>query len=172
MTERTSARFRAGPSVSFATKDVPRRRELHFNTLDDVVADAERLVASRTTRVIGNWPLDRLLTHLALVINRSIDGMSSMRPWHRRLFGLFAKPWILKYGMPAGIKLSKDREAAAYPQANSLEDALAILKNAVERMRHEQASAVNPLCGKLTHEEWTQFHLRHAELHLSFALAK
>jgi hypothetical protein len=31
-------------------------------------------------------------------------------------------------------------------------------------------TARHPVLGKLTHEEWTQLHLRHAELHLSFAV--
>jgi hypothetical protein len=29
-----------------------------------------------------------------------------------------------------------------------------------------------PVFGKLTPEEWHQFHLRHAELHMSFVLPK
>jgi hypothetical protein len=30
-------------------------------------------------------------------------------------------------------------------------------------------TARHPVLGKLTHDQWKQIHLRHAELHLSFA---
>jgi len=59
------------------TKTVPGRRELTFSSLGEVVADAEKLVASPNTKTLGNWPLSQLLTHLATAINGS----------HRRHFG-------------------------------------------------------------------------------------
>jgi hypothetical protein len=86
-----------------------------------------------------------------------------------RLFGRLMKRRLLKRGLRPGFKLPKDREAAAYPAVASPQEALDILRQAV-RLRHEKATAIHPLFGKLTHEEWTQLHLRHAELHLSFAV--
>jgi hypothetical protein len=152
------------------TKTVRGRRELHFASLDEVVADAEKLVSSPTTRMLGNWLLGRLLTHLAMAMNRSIDGISLKAPWHMRLFGRFMKRRALERGLPAGFKLPKDTEVAAYPMVASPQEALAILRQAVGRLRNEKATALHPLFGRLTHEEWTQLHLRHAELHLSFAV--
>jgi hypothetical protein len=157
-------------SLSVDVKAVAGRRELHFTSLDEVVADAEQLVSSPTTRTLGNWPISQLLAHLALAMNRSIDGITFQAPWYLRLYGWFVKRRALKDGLPPGVKLPKDREAIAYPAVSSPQEALDLLRKAVGRMGHERATATHPIFGKLTHEEWVQLHLRHAELHLSFAV--
>jgi hypothetical protein len=158
------------PSPQADAKAVPGRRELHFASLDDVLGDAEKLVSSPMTRTLGNWPLDRLLTHVAMAMETSIDGISFAAPRYMRLLARLGKRRILQHGLSPGFKLPRDREAGAYPEAQSLQEALARLRRAVERMRTEKATASHPAFGRLTHEEWVQFHLRHAELHLSFAV--
>ena len=52
--------------MAIATKNVQGRRELHFQSLEDIVADAERLVASPTTKTLGNWPLGQLISQYKL----------------------------------------------------------------------------------------------------------
>jgi hypothetical protein len=151
-------------------KKVQGRRELRVASLDDVVADAEKLVASPHTRTLGNWPLPQLLTHLAMAIDKSIDGISFAAPWHMRLIGFLIRGRVLRRGLPAGFKLPKELEADAYPAAPSAEDALESLRRAVARSKRERMTARHPVFGKLSHEQWTQLHLRHAELHLSFAV--
>lgn len=37
------------------TKKVSDRRKLHFNTLDDILADVELLASSKDVRALGNW---------------------------------------------------------------------------------------------------------------------
>lgn len=154
--------------MSVDTKTVQGRRELRFTSFDDVIADAEKLVSSPNTKLLGNWPLSQLLTHLALAINKSIDGISFKVPWYTRLFGFFIKGHILSHGMPPGFKLPKENEPGAFPVASSPEEALDALRKAVCRLRSENMTARHPVFGNLTHEEWTRFHLHHAELHLSF----
>jgi hypothetical protein len=156
--------------MSVDSKTVQGRRELHFTSLDDMVADAEKLVSSPTSRTLGNWPLSQLLTHLATAMNASIDGVPFTASWPLRLFGLVIKRGILKNGMLPGFALLKEEEAAAFPAVSSPQEALEMLRKAAGRLRNERATARHPLFGKLTHEEWTQLHLRHAELHLSFAV--
>ncbi len=78
--------------MTIKTKSVQGRRELSFSNLEDIVADAERLVSSTRTRTLGNWPLTQLL------------------------------------------------------------------------------EAIHPAFGKMNHDEWTKLHLRHSEMHLSFAV--
>ena len=155
--------------MSVEAKTVQGRRALEFNSLDEVVADAEMLVSSSCTRTLGNWPLERLLTHLATAIDLSIDGVSAKVPWFIRLIGPFMKKRILTKMSP-GIKLSKDIESGFYPPVASPHEALQKLQTAVGRLRNEKMTARHPVLGKLTHDEWTQLHLRHAELHLSFAV--
>jgi Protein of unknown function (DUF1569) len=151
------------------TKSVKGRRELRFSSLDAVLADAEALVASPHTRMLGNWSLDRLLVHLSIAINGSLDGVSFEVPWYARLVGSFLKRRLLGKFKP-GFQLPKSLEADFYPAAPSPRDALETLRAAVARTRHQQMTAKHPILGKLTHDEWTQLHCRHAELHLSFAV--
>jgi hypothetical protein len=157
-------------STPVDSKAVQGRRNLRFTSLDEVVADAEKLVSSPTSRTLGNWPISQLLTHLAMAMNTSIDGISFKAPWLIRLIGPFLKQRILQRGLSPGFKLPREREAAAYPPANSPQEALDILRKAAGRMRTERATVTHPIFGKMTHEDWIQFHLRHAELHLSYAV--
>jgi hypothetical protein len=72
--------------------------------------------------------------------------------------------------MSPGIKLPKAAEAAAFPEAGTRQEALDDLRRAVARTKTERMEAVHPAFGKMTHEEWHTLHLRHSEMHLSFAL--
>jgi hypothetical protein len=155
--------------MSIDTKTVPGRRELTFASLDEVVADAEKLVASPNTKMLGNWPLSQLLTHLATAINGSIDGYSAKAPWFIRLIGPLMKGRFLRNKMSPGFKLPKEVEVGFFPAAASSQDALEELRAVVGRTQNERMTARHPVLGTLTHEEWTRLHLRHAELHLSFA---
>lgn len=152
------------------SKTVQGRRELHFTSLDDLVNDAEKLVSSPTTKTLGNWPLSQLLTHLATAMNGSIDGIKFSVPWYVRVFGFFIKSGVLKRGVGPGFSLPKEREAGAFPAASSPQEALEMLRQAAGRLKNEPATAVHPVFGKLTPEEWNLLHLRHAEMHLSFAV--
>lgn len=148
----------------------PRRRELTFTSLDEIVADAQELVAAPETKMLGHWPLEKLLAHLAIAINGSIDGISAKAPWPLKLIGRLWKRRILTKPMWPGLKLPRQIERDYYPDAASPQAALGELQAAVARTKNEPMTASHPILGKLTHEEWTQLHLRHAELHLSFAV--
>jgi hypothetical protein len=152
------------------TKTIQGRRVLAFHSLDEIVADAERLVASPNTKMLGNWPLGRLLAHLATAINQSIDGMRGQAPWVVRFIARFLKGRILTKGMSAGFKLPEKREADLYPTCESPREGLDKLRTAVGRVRTERMTSPHPVFGRMTHEEWLQLHLRHAEMHLSFAV--
>ena len=156
--------------MSVNSKMVQGRRKLRFASLNEVVDDAERLVAAPNAKTLGNWPLDQLLSHLAIAINGSIDGITGKAHLAIRLAGPFLKGWVFKRGMSPGFRLPKNLEAVAFPPGSSSEEALEKLRLAVQRTQSEKMTARHPVFGKLTHEEWLQFHLRHAELHLSFAI--
>ena len=156
--------------MSVETKTVPGRRELNFTSLDQVVADAEKLVASPNTKMLGNWPLGQLLAHLATAVNGSIDGVSVKAPWIARLIGPFLKSRILKNKMKPGFKLPQKFEADFFPAGLTSQEAFDQLRQAVARLQKEKMTARHPILGAITHDEWNQLHLRHAELHLSFAV--
>lgn len=121
--------------MSVDTRTVPGRRELNFGSLDGVVADAEKLVASPNTKMLGNWPLSQLLTHLATAVNGSIDGTTAKAPWFIRLLGPFLKGRVLKNKTSPGFKLPKDVEVGFYPSAASPEAGLEQLRRAVGRFQ-------------------------------------
>jgi Protein of unknown function (DUF1569) len=147
------------------------RRDVSFSHLEEVVTDAERLLSSTRTIVVGNWPLPQLLTHLAMTFNNSIDGFPTKAPIFIRLLGPLIKRSVLKAPkMKPGIKLPKATIAAAFPRANSPQAALDSLRKAIARTKHERMEARHPAFGKMTHDEWHTLHLRHCELHLSFAI--
>ncbi len=155
--------------MSVNVKSVVGRRILEFNSLDDVVGDVEGLVASDQTRVLGNWPLSQLITHLAMTVECSMDGFPTPAPWIIRIIGPFLKKGMLSKKMSPGLKLPKNAEAVAFPDADSPHAALERLRAAVARSRSQPMIAPHPAFGKMNHNEWTQLHLRHSEMHLSFA---
>ena len=52
----------------------------------------------------------------------------------------------------------------------STEQGLRSLRAAIERCQTENSRAEHPAFGKLTREEWDKLNLRHAELHMSYAV--
>ncbi len=155
------------------SKTVHGRREVSYQTMDDIVTDAEKLVASPTTRTIGNWPLDKLIMHLSKTVHKSIDGFESKAPLVIRLIMPFFKSKIINAKeLKPGINLPKATVPLAYPEAGSLHEALDDLRRAVARSKTERMTANHPAFGRMTHEEWNALHLRHSAMHLSFALPK
>lgn len=152
------------------SKTITGRRAVRFDSLDALLADAERLAALPRVKMLGNWPLGQLFTHLATAMNGSIDGISARAPVPIRLLGPLLKHRILQRGMTAGFRLPPEGEAVFFPPAASTADALAALQTAIARAKVEPMTAVHPVFGRLSHEEWTKLHLRHGELHLSFAV--
>ncbi len=145
------------------------RRTLQYATLSDVVRDAERLVSDHVT--VGNWSFGQILQHLAKSMNASLDGFGFQAPWFARwLIAPLVKNSLLTKPLKPGFKLPASATAIMPDEQVSVGDGLRQLKAAVDRVTHETPSADHPFLGKLATEEWTQLHLRHAELHMSFAL--
>jgi hypothetical protein len=150
-------------------KNVAERRQIRYATIDDMLADVEKLAASPTTRTLGNWPLEQLLMHLAGAMNGSIDGIRAKAPWWIRLVGKFIKGRILKNGTSPGFNLPREVESKFFPSA-SREDAFDAFRKAVGRIRSESMTSPHPVFGPMTTDEWTKLHLHHAAMHLSFAV--
>ena len=126
-------------------KTVQGRRDVSLQTMDDIVADAEKLVASSTTRTIGNWPLDKLITHLSQTVHGSIDGFQSKAPLMIRLIMPFFKSKAINAKeFKPGINLPKTVLPVAFPDAASLQEALDDLRLAIERTKTERMTAKAP----------------------------
>jgi hypothetical protein len=145
------------------------RRKIQYANLDELVADAQRLVSLDATTT-GNWSAGQIFEHLARVMEKSIDGfVTPPLPWIVRLgLRIFLKNKILNQPMSPGFKLPKRAEAEIVADLIDEQKSLAHLKRAVSRLKSETERKPSPFLGQLTLDEWNQLHTRHAEMHMSF----
>ncbi len=149
------------------TAKVQGRRVLHFSSLDDILADVERLNQSKL-RALGNWTAGQILKHVSTVMFWSLDGAPVTAPWYIRLLGWFIKNRFLTKPMSAGFALPKEPATYLIPGETSWEDGLQALRTALQRLKTEPQRHRSPFLGELTRAQWDQLHCRHCELHLSF----
>lgn len=145
------------------------RRDVKYSSLDDFRADVERLAAT-SVRTVGNWSFGQILVHLAKTIGYSFDGFPFQSPWFvRKLVTLFLKHRLLHKKMPSGFKLPTRAQPLLPEDETTTEEGVRLVLAALERLQRESPRAAHPVLGWLTPDEWQLLHLRHAELHMSFA---
>lgn len=148
------------------TTKVQGRRQVHYNSYADLLADAEKM-ASAKVKTLGNWSYGQILKHVAQSTDSSIDGSGFALPAPVRwIFTLLMKGKYLTRPIPAGFKAPKQFQ----PQETNVDEAIALLRNAIARQEAEERRAMHPAFGMISKEEWTQFNLRHAEMHMSFVV--
>lgn len=157
------------PSAVAANSDP---RPLHFGTLAELRREVERLAAAGragTLRATGEWSPGQILQHLSRPIRFAIDGYPFRAPWLIRTFGPMLKKRYTSRTMPSGIRLPKSA-APMMPDASvPTEEGASQLLAALDRLDSgERMTHASPVFGPMTHEEWVQLHLRHAELHLGY----
>jgi hypothetical protein len=156
--------------MNVKTSEVTGRRQLRFESFSDLLSDAE-VLAQGDALLLGNWSLGQIFLHLAHSMHASIDGLRIEASWWRRLLVRMLHGRSLLSGpMPAGMRLPPDAAHTLLPDLISVEGGLAALREAIQRLSFETERARHPLLGELSLDQWDSFHLRHAELHLSFAL--
>ncbi len=148
-------------------------REIRFDSIDDAVAEIERVaMADRDGRLkrCGNWTAGQIFGHLSSWIDYAFDGYpSEMKPpWIIRFILKFQKHKFIKGPMPRGVKIPRVPGGTYATEAISTEDGRSRVVNSFERLRREKPARASPIFGEMTHEEWAQLNLRHAELHLGF----
>jgi hypothetical protein len=152
-----------------ATRTVANRRELHFDSLEDIWNEAERL-AHCDVRLLGNWSLGQIFKHLAEAMHMAIDGASFRVPWYMRAVTRLFKQRILTRPMPSGIRLPREAQRQLMPGETTTEEGLKLLRQAIARLEREEKRSPSPFLGLLSREEFNLLQQRHAELHLSFAV--
>ena len=151
------------------TKTARGRRELHYDSLDDLLRDAERVAGDDVT-MVGNWSAGQVMRHLAITIDYSIDGFPFQFPWMlRKLLKTVMKRRFLTKPLSSGFK-APDYASSVIPDPVSPDEGLAELQTAVQRLKNESKRAPHPGLEALSVDQWNQFHLRHSELHMSFAV--
>ena len=102
-------------------------------------------------------------------MSASIDGSTYKAPWLIRLLAPMFKRRILTQPMQPGVKIPAKLATETVPDpGTTTQEGLTALREAITRLQTESKRAPMVGLGPLTHEEHTQLHLRHAEMHLSF----
>ncbi len=147
------------------TRKVEGRRKLHFNNVEEILADAENMAASNS-KTIGNWTQGQIYRHVGETMNQCIDGIDFNPAWPIKVFGRLFKRRILTKPMMPGFQLPKSTKLL--PPEISDEDGLQYLRDAAARLQSESKRSDSPFLGKMTKEEWNLLHCRHCEHHLSY----
>ena len=150
------------------TGKVVGRRELRFESVDQILDDAESM-AGQETKTLGNWSEGQIYKHLAISFERSVTGSSFKPPLPIRLLAPLMKKRFLTKTMKPGFKMpEKMKPDFMPPDEVSTEDGLAALRTNIEKYKNAEVLAPNSALGKMTREETDLLHMRHAEMHLSF----
>jgi hypothetical protein len=144
---------------------------VRYATLAAFREDAAKLAAGRY-ETVGDWTFGQIMKHMADNLNASIDGFPFRLPWYMRLarpvlVGFF-KQSLLTQPLKAGFNIPKSARALVPPETITTQEALRQLLAAIDRFERETPEAPHPLLGSLEPNDWVAFHLRHAELHMSF----
>ena len=152
------------------TKTVEHRRDVHYDSFQDLVEDTERLAAGGY-KTVGNWTFSQILFHVTAGLNATVDGFDFLAPWPMRVMAkLLMKKKFLKTPVPAGYEIPAKVKDKFAPKDVPLDEALAGLRAAVERLESTESREAHPFFGKVTREESDKLQLRHAELHMSFVV--
>jgi len=158
----------------YVMADTTARRELHFHSIDEALAEAESLATAEragTLSSCGQWTLGQALGHLAAWVDYGFTGapikVPFFIPWIARPF----KKRILSCTLPAGKNILGVAGGTLAKDVISTDDGLARFRQAFGRLKSESPQLSHLLLGRLTHDEWIALNLRHAELHLSFMRA-
>jgi len=149
-------------------------RELHFRSGAEVMAEARKIINAEeggTLRRTGNWTVGQTLGHLAVWMEYALDGYpKTMRPpWFvKAVVRIVMKKRMIKGPMRRGVKIPGVKGGTLGTDVMPTQEGYQRLERAWERLTSTDPARVNPLLGKLTHEEWIALNLRHAELHLGF----
>ncbi len=151
------------------TKRATGRRQLRYDSYDDLLADLDALTTGEP-EVVGNWSPAQICKHLAAAFNGCIDGVSFRANWPTRVIAKsFLKNKFLNKSLPAGFKIPGTAKKQFEPeQSLDLNEQAAALRKAIARVKSDKTRAAHPFFDQLSAEQWDQFNLRHAELHMSF----
>lgn len=151
------------------------RRALRFETIDDVLAEIDRIEAADragTLRTTGNWTVGQTFGHLAAWINYGYEGFpaGAHPPWFVRvILRRFVMPRALRRGVSPGMRIPRVDGGTFGIEPLSTEEGARRLREALARLKNrEPVRYHSPAFGPMDDEQRIAFQLRHAELHLGF----
>ena len=158
---------------SVDTRRDVQRRTLRLNSIDDALAEVEKIAAADdagTLRAYGNWTAGQAMAHIAAWIEYGYVGYpTGPPPWFVRWFLRLQLKKFLRDGMTAGIRIPGSPEGTYGVDKMETQAAADRLKNALLKLkRGEPIQFHSPAFGQMSDKDRVRLNLRHAELHLSF----
>jgi Protein of unknown function (DUF1569) len=157
------------------TGKVTARRKLTFDSIDQVLAEVDRLVeAERTGRLsqVGNWSLAQALGHLSTWAEYAYAGYPLKTPFFIKWILRSRKQKFIHGPMRAGVKIPGVPGGTLATDPIRLEEGLGRMHRVMARLKSQAPTLVHPIFGPLSHDEWIAINLRHVELHLGFQVPK
>ncbi|MEM9416699.1 MAG: DUF1569 domain-containing protein [Planctomycetota bacterium] len=148
------------------------RRNLEFNTLDDILADAKALPAEGLTTT-GKWTPAENVEHVSKVIGFATHGFPEGKApaFQKMLFTTLLKLFgrkLLKVKIKPGVKFPAGMTFLEPEKGIAWDEAVRRLEQNIADAKTHKMTHPSPIAGELGHEKWTLLHCRHAELHFSF----
>lgn len=145
------------------------RRDLIFQSLDQVVAETESLLATGYQKH-GNWSLAQICCHLRLTIESNMHGyprwMVVLGYPLRPILRWFALPKLLRGKSPKGIPTAGMFVPAA--DLNDQKEVDEFVKCVEIFSQFDKPLSPHPGFGRMSKTEFDQFHAAHGAHHLSF----
>jgi hypothetical protein len=161
-------------TTTINSKGVERPRTLRFETIDQVLAEGERLADAECRgclHCMGTWTLGQSLGHLATWAGYAFEPVPFRPPLLVR-FVLRPMKWRFLYKpMRRGLRIPRVPGGTFGIDPVPLDEGLSRFRLTFGRLKNEQPTQPHVLFGKMSHDEWINAHLRHAELHLSLMRA-
>ena len=145
-------------------------RELHFDTIDDMLADAKRIAAQSDAATRGNWNAAENIWHVARYLQASVEGYPFTPPLFFRMIGPFLKKGLISKTMRSGFKTPEMIHKHMEPGGSevgeiTMDRAIGLLEEWVGKANEQGYIPRNPAFGTMDRQQWTDLHCRHAELH-------
>jgi hypothetical protein len=155
------------------TKKSPGFRQLRFNSVDECVAEIDRIVEAEREgrlRTTGNWTAGQILGHLASWIEFGYAGYPiAPPPFFIRWILRWKLKQMLQKGMPRGVRIPGNKDGTVGIEDVPFAAAAERLVNGFRRLqRGEDAKFDSPAFGPMPHDDRIRLNLRHAELHLGY----
>jgi hypothetical protein len=147
---------------------MPARRDLSFQSLEDVMPEVDRLIAGH--RIGGTWTLAQICHHLSLAIRATVEGRTRQMPWiFRRTIGRVILGRIFRTGrFPEGVQAYP--EFVPKPDLDARAEAEALRATLRLYAAEHGPFGEHPILGPMSPDDWNRFHCLHCAHHLSFVL--
>jgi hypothetical protein len=144
------------------------RRKVNIKTIEDLEKEINNIERAVELKTLGIWSVYQIFQHITEQLHNSMKGFPTYQPKLLRMtIGRYFLSKILKSGeMAAGYKNPYSPKNREEGNANN---AIERLKETIRDFKtYDGEMSIHPIFDKLSKDQWTQLHLIHFSLHLSF----